>query len=1608
MSAPWAGAAGSGGGLALGPGSGPDALAGMRGAGGLGELLQVAGRLPAGVPVAAPVAAELLWRLASSGEDLPAKEARLLCASSGVSAAVAAFERASVGALGPLWVGRALWALNKLRRRPSLELHSAMVTAVWDDLPSYTMKDAGHALWGLGCCGRDLPAAFVRDALDTVLQRHVEGVEEKPTRRALLALGELPRRRGGGGEGDGVTVQEERLESWATEGWPVAEGVTEAEQVRLMELAPTLESLLFLFEHLSGGLGAQGRARALSLVAARLAERQREKKLFYREEGVGRMRSCLPDAELAANLPQLSVPDLVQLLQDLATVGLALPETLVKAEGLLAQRSAEVGAEDVLQVLRAFTLLGHTISKQASMDWQFRIVTEIEGLSPEAATRALWVFAKMDGAAAEDFYVLALRKVEGLKTESLWRSPQLLVEYLWLCSLPDIPLSLPRDSAEANLNRCRLAGLSAALAIDLIYACDALRLDPGGRQLEVLDSIIMNNIADIEPKLLLFHLEAGLVHRPGAAKRTMAILEHVVGRVEGSAVELVEVLKILYLRGARRQEALVQRILTAGASTAPFNGPLLVRFCYYALALGADLPDVHRALILELVPKAGPASGTEETLMLLYCCAMLQIPSSPTWELKELLQRKEELRALSPKLLVHAYCSCVVMDLHIPESMTEALLLRISNPRHSVPLPESDLLVLLETASILAKGGDGALLEGMGSVVRGMAGSLSGKTLARVLATYDSSGSSDEWVGLCGRRIMRRMVSNARSSSSILFVLNAHRGSLGSEDTIFALQQLVASCYNQPHRSTEEVKNLHSDRRLSVLYDVISMNVYAFPLHALIKVLHAAVLLRLDPGACSLEQIRRLIENTIASEVSPQAAVKLIWAYSRQSFHPGPDTWGAIQLSIKSGAAELRIEELTNAMRAFADLGMGPQPEILDRLETLFEEKVHFASARTLVIFLESLVKLDRRPEPASIRAYLKQLRAQIAKLTASEAAVSLWALVNLKILDKQLLHRLEGICRKGVRTLDPSSLSRLVWALSQTEGGVSPRTLEEIGNNWTVWADALDASQLCTVSWAFTVKGMDAPSGLIPRLIQALGFASEEQGMWSLADVPMEYLSYGLAAHARLTDQEAGGARGPLLHYDIAGAVIQALQQRHDEVSGLSPQAFMNVLKAHVLLRYSLGPKMEGAVFSWLESHLGDSSAHHLVASLDLLSELDLRATTSLSRLYKSQTIQFASQLSESDLRTLRTAFAAQGWEYPLDRRSSEAIHQSIIQAKTIGKVLEWVSFEGVHFGGDNCAMAMYQIARLSRSAPRRDRLALKSDSRLLALESLVQKNVADMGPDALSRTTWAYARLRLDASELVEVLQAQAIFFQSSMTPTNISSTLWAYVSILPRCGLDKSAKPLPHLEQQITLRAVNFSGTELATSCWAFAKLGYEPKRALVHSVQKAVLALESPLGSQETSMLLWAMAHFSVCAQDESTAGFLARMEPAIVSTGGRFASKGVANTVWALSQLGYQPENPLLLDTLCEVVHGRLGDMDPSLVLRTLSSLSRLGHCPSDSVLQAIWEQCQHYRASYTQREFTRLVALFNSFGHERRQRGGGSGDAFIMLPRKTPSAAPPP
>ena len=181
----------------------------------------------------------------------------------------------TVGALGPLWVGRALWALNKLRRRPSLELHSAMVTAVWDDLPSYTMKDAGHALWGLGCCGRDLPSAFVRDALDTVLQRHIEGVEEKLTRRALLALGELPRWLEGGGEGGGTAVQGGGLEAGAAEVWPVAEGVSQAEQVRLMEVAPSLESLLFLFEHLSGGLGPSGKARALSLVAARLAEQQR-------------------------------------------------------------------------------------------------------------------------------------------------------------------------------------------------------------------------------------------------------------------------------------------------------------------------------------------------------------------------------------------------------------------------------------------------------------------------------------------------------------------------------------------------------------------------------------------------------------------------------------------------------------------------------------------------------------------------------------------------------------------------------------------------------------------------------------------------------------------------------------------------------------------------------------------------------------------------------------------------------------------------------------------------------------------------------------------------------------------------------------------------------------------------------------------------------------------------------------------------------------------------------------------------------------------------------------------------------------------------------------
>jgi len=248
---------------------------------------------------------------------------------------------------------------------------------------------------------------------------------------------------------------------------------------------------------------------------------------------------------------------------------------------------------------------------------------------------------------------------------------------------------------------------------------------------------------------------------------------------------------------------------------------------------------------------------------------------------------------------------------------------------------------------------------------------------------------------------------------------------------------------------------------------------------------------------------------------------------------------------------------------------------------------------------------------------------------------------------------------------------------------------------------------------------------------------------------------------------------------------------------------------------------------------------------------------------------------------------------------------------------------------------------------------------------------------------------------------MQEQVMFYQSSMAPINISSTLWAYVSILPRCGLDASAKSLPHLEQQISLRAATFNGTDLATSCWAFAKLGYQPKSSLVHSVQKAALAQEDPLGPQEISMLLWAMAHFSACFEDERTSEFLHGMERIIVSERTKFASKGVANTVWALSQLGHKPENPLLLDTLCEIVHGRLGDMDPTLVLRTVSSISQLEHCPSDTVLQALWDKCQQYRASYSQREFTRLMALFNSFGIERRQRGGGTSEAFLMLPRNT-------
>ena len=183
----------------------------------------------------------------------------------------------------------------------------------------------------------------------------------------------------------------------------------------------------------------------------------------------------------------------------------------------------------------------------------------------------------------------------------------------------------------------------------------------------------------------------------------------------------------------------------------------------------------------------------------------------------------------------------------------------------------------------------------------------------------------------------------------------------------------------------------------------------------------------------------------------------------------------------------------------------------------------------------------------------------------------------------RQLLLRLEGICRKGIRNLDPNSLCRLMWALSQTESGVGPRTLEEIWNNWAVWANALDTSQLCMVSWAFIVKGVEAPPGIVDKLIEAMGFASEEQGLWSLSDVPVECMSYGLLANARLSRPQLGGVTGARYSH-IAGAVIQMVQQRFKEVDKLSPRAVLNVLEAHALLEYSLNPKTESAVLAWLD----------------------------------------------------------------------------------------------------------------------------------------------------------------------------------------------------------------------------------------------------------------------------------------------------------------------------------------------------------------------------------------------------------------------------------------
>ena len=1627
-------------------------------------------------------AAELLWRLAAALARQRHQRPRELAAVRGDGAVRLAVRDLEAGAaqLGPLWTGRALWALHVLACRPSDAFYEACVAQAWRDLPGMPLEHVAYLLWGFAAQQLELPDAFLAALLEAVLARLEEAAEAAAEDGGRAEGGEAG---GAGPEGEaGVTrpgvatptgstrkhlrrVLHElaQLDQVAAGGGREVRRPSRRALGALLGAAPSADAVLFLLRQFGPTMGAPAFAAAVGVLRARVEGARGGFRRFRKRQGRGgECRRCLEgvlrglaqeQGAAGEGLGGLPTAALVALVEDLAFLGMPCGlgdlERELRVRGRRAAAGTAGGVEggftgagagpsggtgstgaltppQAVRTLGAFACLGHRPAAESLADWQFQIVTEVGALAPAEALDALWAFSKVGelqagdpgtragpSRGARDFAEMPATRAQlaRLRPEALAGDPARVAKYLWHLEAlregegGDGGAAAGLELPAACLDGLKVRNLPAPLAVDLYAALVTLGLARDAQRLGVLESTGLNEFPALPPPAQL-RFFATYTSRGAPLPPLLAAVEAGdLGRYSmGQLGAFLRALHDCHQRPPEEDGFLAAAVRHAGRRLDGVDAPTLVELCYHALALGADLgaegdggegggqaeePHHHpfrtalAAADLADAPLAAP-----QRMMALYAHAMLSLPAPRPGYFERLAT---DLAAPPTfRLAVHAVCSCVVLRLAVPDGLLAAITGERVEAEMAGPDWQAEHLILVSAACALYKDGDAALLARLGPSLPATGRALSNKGLSQLLECLDDAGYCPEAFAALPGEDVQRMLRNCRSASAVMYVVDACSATTPRASAVFALQQLVSLGAHEA---------LSQDPRLPALSYLVGKHVPAASVQELIKVLHSCVLLRFEPRDYPLATIRILLENSLVSEaVSPQAAVKLLWAYAKLSHQPGPPVLrlalpalgeGAGLAEAEEGAGEasklpragaFSASEAANALWALAELGVerpagppgaeggaplgGPATAasdgLLAALEACFVARLPDATVDQVAAFLASCVALRHTPSRKTLVRCRGHIRRNLKWVGAEAGATVIWGFTQFRFVDEHLAAALKGAVARDLQALRPATLANFVWALSQFRPQAAPGTLEQLaeyhrrgaGVSWT-------GRDLGVVVWAFVAEGRAPPQALAEQLAEELGFASAERGLWSLQDVGVEGLAYALAAYARLDPA-------------IGRELLVAVQGRADEVRGASPQALLNLLEAHALLDCSLNPAFGAALVAAVDAGAADFSARQLVQVLVGLAELRVAVDGGFLERYEARVHARMPALKERDVRRLEEALAALGRSCRFAKMSPQELNKALCRARSPDDVLSTVVNFGYNFDGINCATALHRLAKAGTARER-----VLRDERLPVLLAYVQAHLAGMDGDALAITIWSCARLGVDPDAFFDEHQEQVLFFAEGLSAQNLSNALWGYARALQRFPrLRGRLKVGPELKRQVGAKHMQLNGQELATVAWALAKLDLRPDRALLHALQAGARARAPEMSAQEVSMFVWALGRCPAAREDPATLAFLSGFEAAAVRRARDFTATGVGNVLGGWAALGHAP-GPAALDALCLQLRAVELALDPGLLSAIIPAFGRFGYRPHDDVLWCLWRAVDRDVKKFRRRDLLEILDAFD-------------------------------